>query len=217
MQIYMEVDKYGETLAKDPDQSLPSLLVTINALFSKLEASIGHPHEIYKVCYHKLLGLANLCLTLYSPTHLSNILFNLWIKTVFFFFLVKWMETVFAIIFFSNVILVFSNIMLLQSESSAFVDGSNTFYLHFDKFPEINEERSKSTYCEVRDSINTIYQNLDRLDSYLSHLVSMVPSLSFQYFVRKASSRYVHNKKRKGRKAYWYGDFFRNFVKRKGW
>lgn len=86
MQIYMEVDKYGETLAKDPDQSLPSLLVTINALFSKLEASIGHPHEIYKVCYHKLLGLANLCLTLYSPTHLSNILFNLWIKTVFFFF-----------------------------------------------------------------------------------------------------------------------------------
>ncbi|KAJ8635524.1 hypothetical protein MRB53_009791 [Persea americana] len=105
-QIYMEVDKFGEALAKDPDQSLPSLLVTINELFSKLEASIGHPHEIYK------------------------------------------------------------------SEYYAFVDGSATFSLHFDKLAEINVERSKWTDCEILDSINMIYQNLDRLDSYLSHLVA---------------------------------------------
>lgn len=88
------------------------------------------------------------------------------------------METVSAIIFFSSVILIFSNIMHLQSEYCAFVDGSTTFSLHFDKLAEINVERSKWTDCEIIDSINMIYQNLDRLDSYLSHLVSMV-SLSF--------------------------------------
>jgi nuclear-control-of-ATPase protein 2 len=38
----MEVDRFGEELVKDPENSLPLLLVTINGLFSNLEASIGH-------------------------------------------------------------------------------------------------------------------------------------------------------------------------------
>ncbi|XP_068637325.1 protein DGS1, mitochondrial-like isoform X2 [Aristolochia californica] len=41
-QLYTEVDKFGEALMKDPDKSLPVLLMTINNLFSKLEASIDH-------------------------------------------------------------------------------------------------------------------------------------------------------------------------------
>uniref|UniRef100_A0A2N9FXL1 Uncharacterized protein n=1 Tax=Fagus sylvatica TaxID=28930 RepID=A0A2N9FXL1_FAGSY len=45
-QIYMEVDKFGEELVKDPENSLASLLVTINGLFSNLEASIGQLHAM---------------------------------------------------------------------------------------------------------------------------------------------------------------------------
>ncbi|CAL5358178.1 unnamed protein product [Camellia sinensis] len=44
--IYIEVDKFGEELVKHPEKSLPSLLVTINGLFSKLEALIGHFHTV---------------------------------------------------------------------------------------------------------------------------------------------------------------------------
>lgn len=40
----MEVDRIGENLVKDLENSLPSLLVAINDIFLKLEASIGHFH-----------------------------------------------------------------------------------------------------------------------------------------------------------------------------
>ncbi|CAL5419883.1 unnamed protein product [Camellia sinensis] len=73
--IYIEVDKFREELVKHPEKSLPSLLVTINGLFSKLEASIGHFHT---VC---------------------------------------------------------------QSDSS--IDGSYSFPLMFEKFPEVNQEGSQ--------------------------------------------------------------------------
>ncbi|KAJ4969761.1 hypothetical protein NE237_002860 [Protea cynaroides] len=45
-QVYMEVDNFGDNLIKDPEISLPSLLIAINSLFSKLEASIRRSHEI---------------------------------------------------------------------------------------------------------------------------------------------------------------------------
>lgn len=45
----MEVEKYGEELVEDPEKLLPFLLVTINDLFSKLEASIGHLHATRQV------------------------------------------------------------------------------------------------------------------------------------------------------------------------
>ncbi|KAF2291803.1 hypothetical protein GH714_035669 [Hevea brasiliensis] len=45
-EVYMEVDRCGKELVKDPGKSFPSLLVTINGLFSNLEASIGHLHAI---------------------------------------------------------------------------------------------------------------------------------------------------------------------------
>nr|GEU85956.1 protein DGS1, mitochondrial [Tanacetum cinerariifolium] len=41
-QVYMEVDKFGEQIVKEPEKSLASLLGTINDLFLTLEASIGH-------------------------------------------------------------------------------------------------------------------------------------------------------------------------------
>ncbi|KAG8660234.1 hypothetical protein MANES_02G135100v8 [Manihot esculenta] len=43
-EVYMEVDRCGEELVKDPEKSFPSLLVNVDSLFSNLEASIGHLH-----------------------------------------------------------------------------------------------------------------------------------------------------------------------------
>ncbi|KAK7847380.1 protein DGS1, mitochondrial isoform X2 [Quercus suber] len=103
-QIYMEVDRFGEKLVKDPENSLPSLLVTINDIFTNLEASIGHLHA------------------------------------------------------------------MRQSDSS--VEGSYSLPLLFEKLPGVNQEGSQWTDCEVRDAINLIYQNLLKLDSYLSDIVA---------------------------------------------
>lgn len=102
-QIYVEVDKVGEELITDPEHKLPSLLVTINELFSTLEASIGHLHA------------------------------------------------------------------MRQSDSS--VDGTYSIPLLFEKLPEINQEGSQWTDCEIRDAISSVYQNLDKLESYICSLV----------------------------------------------
>lgn len=104
-QVYMEVDRLGEKLVKDPEKALPLLLVTLNELFSKLEFSIGHLHAIR------------------------------------------------------------------QNDSS--VDGNYSFPLMFESLPEVNQEGSQWTDCEIRDAINMIYQNLHKLDSYLSSLVAI--------------------------------------------
>ncbi|KAL7126999.1 hypothetical protein ABFS83_14G224900 [Erythranthe nasuta] len=102
--VYMEVDRIGEDLVKDPENSLPSLLVTINDLFLKLEASIGHFHA--------------------------------------------------------------------NRQSGSSVDGSYSVPLMFAKLPEVNQEGSQWSECEIRDAINLIYENLHTLDSYLSVLVA---------------------------------------------
>ncbi|KAK6925507.1 Nuclear control of ATP synthase 2 [Dillenia turbinata] len=102
--VYVEVDKFGEEIVKDPVKSLPSILVTLDDLFSKLEASIGHLHAEHQI------------------------------------------------------------------DSS--VDGTYSFPLLFEKVPGINQEGSQWTDCEIRDAINMIYQNLQKLDGYLSVIVA---------------------------------------------
>lgn len=102
--IYMEVDRVGEDLVKDMENSLPPLLVAINDIFLKLEASIGHFHA--------------------------------------------------------------------NRQSGSSVDGSYSVPLIFAKLPEVNQEGSQWTGCEIKDTINLIYENLQRLDVYLSVLVS---------------------------------------------
>ncbi|CAN4092542.1 unnamed protein product [Withania somnifera] len=104
-QIYMKVDKAGEELVKDPGKSLSSLLVDMNDLFLKLEASIGHFHAV--------------------------------------------------------------------RQQSSSVDESYSFPLIFEKLPEVNQEGSQWTDCEIRDAINMIYQNMDRLNTYLSAIVTI--------------------------------------------
>ncbi|CAK7331853.1 unnamed protein product [Dovyalis caffra] len=117
-ELYMEVDRCGEQLVKDPEKSFPSLLAAINGLFSNLEASIGHLHAIR------------------------------------------------------------------QTDSS--VEGSYSFPLVFEKPPEVNQEGSQWTDCEISDAINAVYKNLEKLDSYLSVMVSkhQKPSKISQYWIR---------------------------------
>ncbi|KAF3454035.1 hypothetical protein FNV43_RR04481 [Rhamnella rubrinervis] len=103
-QVYVEVDRSGKELVNDPDNSLPSLLLTINALFSQLETSIGNLHAIRQV------------------------------------------------------------------DSS--IEASYSFPLLFEKLPEVNQEGSQWTDCEIKDAINLVYLNLSKLDSYLSFLVA---------------------------------------------
>ncbi|KAK7300276.1 hypothetical protein RJT34_11118 [Clitoria ternatea] len=71
-----------------------------------------------------------------------------------------------------------------QSDSSG--DGSYSIPLLFEKLPEINQEGSRWTDSEIRDAINSVYQNLDNLDSYISLLVikHRRPRKMTQYWIR---------------------------------
>lgn len=62
--------------------------------------------------------------------------------------------------------------MIVQSGST--VDGSYSLPLMFAKLPEVNQEGSQWTECEVTDAINLIHQNLSRLNSYLSAIVRVL-------------------------------------------
>ncbi|KAL0460884.1 UNVERIFIED_CONTAM: protein DGS1, mitochondrial [Sesamum latifolium] len=104
LQVYTEVDGIAEDLVKDVESSVPSLLVVINDLFLKMEASIGQYHA--------------------------------------------------------------------NRRSGSSVDGSYSQPLLFAKLPEVSQEGSQWMDYEIRDAINLIYDNLHRLDSYLSVLVS---------------------------------------------
>ncbi|XP_072976822.1 protein DGS1, mitochondrial [Typha angustifolia] len=50
-------------------------------------------------------------------------------------------------------------------------DGESSAIV-FEKLPEIDPERSQWTDTEIRDATNLIYENLERLDSYLSAILS---------------------------------------------
>ncbi|CAG7879211.1 unnamed protein product, partial [Brassica rapa] len=102
-QLYVELDKRGEDLLKNPEKSLPSLLVVIDRLFSNLEGSFSHLHA--------------------------------------------------------------------ARESDSSIDGSYSMPLVFDRLPEVNEEGSQWTDCELTDAINLVHKNLEKLNSYLSVMV----------------------------------------------
>ncbi|XP_051142694.1 protein DGS1, mitochondrial isoform X2 [Andrographis paniculata] len=101
--VYMDVDKIGEDLVKDPENSLPALLLAINESFMKLEASIAYFQ---------------------------------------------------------------SNSQIGSSEQESYLEP-----LMFEKLSEV-KNISQWTDHDIRDSINLVYENLRRLDSYLSVLVS---------------------------------------------
>ncbi|VVB14266.1 unnamed protein product [Arabis nemorensis] len=102
-QLYVELDKSGEDLLKNPEKSLPSLLAVIDRLFSNLEGSFTHLHA--------------------------------------------------------------------ARESDSSIDGSYPMPLVLDPLPEVNEEGSQWTDCELTDAINLVHKNLEKLNSYLSVMV----------------------------------------------
>ncbi|WVY89837.1 hypothetical protein V8G54_035351 [Vigna mungo] len=71
-------------------------------------------------------------------------------------------------------------------ESDSSVDGTYSIPLLFEKVPEINQEESQWTDYEIRNAINSIYQNLDKLDAYISLLVikHRKPRKITQYWIR---------------------------------
>ncbi|CAI8586665.1 unnamed protein product [Vicia faba] len=56
-----------------------------------------------------------------------------------------------------------------QRDSS--VDGTYSTPLLFEELPKINQDGSQWTDCEIRDAINSVYHNLDKLESYICFLV----------------------------------------------
>ncbi|KAM5571694.1 protein DGS1, mitochondrial [Rosa sericea] len=70
--------------------------------------------------------------------------------------------------------------------SDSSVEGSYSFPLVFEKLPEINQDRSQWTDCEIRDSINLISQNLEKLESHLTFIVDKhrKPRRVTRYWIR---------------------------------
>lgn len=56
-------------------------------------------------------------------------------------------------------------------QNGSFVDGSCLVPLRFEKLSEVMQEGSQWTGSEIKDAVELIYQNLHKLDSYLSVLV----------------------------------------------
>ncbi|KAJ6715831.1 NUCLEAR CONTROL OF ATPASE PROTEIN 2 [Salix koriyanagi] len=71
-------------------------------------------------------------------------------------------------------------------QTGSSVEGSYSFPLVFEKSPKVNQEGSQWTNCEISDAINVIYKNLEKLDSYISVMVSkhQKPSKLSQYWIR---------------------------------
>ena len=61
---------------------------------------------------------------------------------------------------------------MLQSDSSFSNDGDKSCAVVFEKLPDVDEEFSQWTDTEIKDATNMIYQNLQKLDAYLSFVVS---------------------------------------------
>lgn len=59
----------------------------------------------------------------------------------------------------------------MQNNSSP--DGGYSHQLAFHSLPKVIQEGSQWTDCEISDAINLIYQNIQKLESYLSFAVSL--------------------------------------------
>ncbi|XP_048135977.1 protein DGS1, mitochondrial isoform X2 [Rhodamnia argentea] len=116
-EVYVEVDKRGEELVKSPEKSLPSLLVVMDGLFSKLEESIGS--------------------------------------------------------------------LPLHNQNNSSPDGSYSHRLAFYSLPTVIQEGSQWTDREIGDAVNLVYQNIQKLESYLSFEVAKykMPRKVTQYWI----------------------------------
>lgn len=86
--------------------------------------------------------------------------------------------------FFVSSFLFSFRLLFLQGGHS--VEGGHSVPLLFEKLRKANQEVSQWTDCEISDAINLVYQNLLKLDSYLSILVAkqQKPRKITQYWIR---------------------------------
>ncbi|KAJ6852947.1 protein DGS1, mitochondrial-like isoform X1 [Iris pallida] len=61
---------------------------------------------------------------------------------------------------------------IYKSDNSFSAQGGSSCALLFEKIPEMDQERSQWSVTEMGDATNLIYENLQRLDSYLSFILS---------------------------------------------
>ncbi|XP_062082353.1 protein DGS1, mitochondrial [Humulus lupulus] len=119
-QFYVEADQLGEEFFNDPDKALVSLLVKINSLFSKLEASISRLHTKHQI--------------------------------------------------------------------DSLIDATYSFPPQFEKLEEVNQEGPLWTDFKIKNAINLVYQNLNKLESYISFIVlkHQKPRKVTQYWIHYA-------------------------------
>ncbi|KAI4383705.1 hypothetical protein MLD38_009511 [Melastoma candidum] len=103
-EVYVEVDRLGEELAKSPKKMLPTILSVVNGLFIKLEGSVQS--------------------------------------------------------------------LNLPTQNDFRVEESQLHSLAFERLPKVTDKNSQWSDCEIRDATNLVYQNLHKLESYLSPIVS---------------------------------------------
>lgn len=70
--------------------------------------------------------------------------------------------------------------LILQNDLS--IEESQLHSLAFERLPEVSDENSQWSDCEIRDAINLVYQNLHKLESYLSTIVSVLLVSRSLYF-----------------------------------
>ncbi|KAI4383709.1 hypothetical protein MLD38_009515 [Melastoma candidum] len=60
----------------------------------------------------------------------------------------------------------------LPTQNDFRAEESQLHSLAFERLPEVTDENSQWSDCEIRDATNLVYQNLHKLESYLSAIVS---------------------------------------------
>ncbi|KAF8039646.1 hypothetical protein BT93_B2002 [Corymbia citriodora subsp. variegata] len=73
----------------------------------------------------------------------------------------------------------------LHNQNNSSPDGSYSHRLAFYSLPKVIQEESQWTDCEISDAINLIYQNIQKLESYLSFAVAKCkkPRKVTQYWI----------------------------------
>ena len=75
-----------------------------------------------------------------------------------------------------------SHTLIMQIDTST--EAGYSLPLLFEKLPDVNQEGSRWTDSEINNAIDLVYQNLNKLESYISFLVraSAIPFLLLFFF-----------------------------------
>lgn len=144
------IDKQGEDLVTDPQKALPSLLVTINGLFSDLENTIAQVHASMSLVLFVFCAVNFVLVCSFAQTF--QVAFSLYVN-----------------------LSCFPCANFIQIDSCAGENKSSA--LVFNKMTEVQLEQPQWSDSEIRDAVDIINQNIQKLDSYISVLVRLFMDL----------------------------------------